>query len=65
MTGSIGSSVAGFFLDSRLTVKNHFVYSTGAVKDLEGNDQTVSVGVFGHVFTFKKEDMEKVVNDVE
>jgi hypothetical protein len=63
--GSIGSGVAGFFLDSRLTVKNHFVYSTGAIKDLEGNDQTVSVGVFGHVFTFKKEDLDKVVHDME
>ena len=57
--GSIGTSVAGYMIDNRLTIKNHFVYSTGEFKDLEGNEKTVSVGVFGHVFTFKKEDVKK------
>ena len=62
--GSIGSGVAGFFLESRLNVKNNFVYSVGEIKDLEGNYQTISVGVFGHVFTFKKEDLDKVINEI-
>lgn len=57
--GSIGSSVAGYMIDNRLTVKNHFMYSIGEFKDLEGQDKTVSIGVFGHVFTFKKEDVQK------
>lgn len=57
--GSIGSSVVNYFIDNRLTIKNHFVYSTGVFKDLEGEEKTVSVGVFGHVFTFKKEDIKE------
>ena len=60
--GSIGSSVAGYVIDNRLTVDNHFVYSTGTLKDFDGVDKQVSVGVFGHVFTFKKEDLKKALN---
>lgn len=59
--GSIGSSVAGYFLDNRLTVKNYFVFSVGELKDLEGVDQKVSVGVFGHVFTGGKEQLKKAI----
>ena len=60
--GSIGSSVAGYVIDNRLTVSNHFVYSTGVLKDFDGEDKQVSVGVFGHVFTFGKEDLNKALN---
>ena len=60
--GSIGSSVAGYFLDNRLTVKNYFVLSVGELKDLDGVDQRVSVGVFGHVFTGDKEQLKKAIN---
>ena len=59
--GSIGSSVAGYLLDNRLTVKNYFVFSVGELKDLEGVDQKVSVGVFGHVFTGGKEQLKKAI----
>lgn len=59
--GSIGSSVAGNFIDNRLTVKNYFVYSAGLLKDFDGVDKQVSVGVFGHVFTFGKEDLKKAI----
>ena len=60
--GSIGSSVAGYLLDNRLTVKNYFVFSVGELKDLDGVDQKVSVGVFGHVFTGGKEQLKKAIN---
>ena len=59
--GSLGSGVAGFLLDKRLTVKNYFVFSVGVIKDLEGVDQKVSVGVFGHVFTGDKEQLKQAV----
>lgn len=58
---SIGSSVAGYFIDNRLTVKNYFVCSVGYIKDLDGEDKFVSAGVFGHVFTGKKEDLQKAI----
>lgn len=59
--GSLGSSVAGYLLDNRLTVKNYFVFSVGELKDLESVDQKVSVGVFGHVFTGGKEQLKKAI----
>ena len=54
----IGSSVSGWIIDKGLTVENHFVYSVG--KFANGDEpKTVSVGVFGHIFTFSKEDLKK------
>ena len=60
--GSIGSTVAGYLLDNRLTVNNYFVFSIGELKDLEGVDQKVSFGLFGHVFTGDKEHLKKAVS---
>ena len=57
LTG-IGSSVSGWIIDKGLTVENHFVYSVGKFSDGK-EPKTVSVGVFGHVFTFSKEDLKK------
>ena len=54
----IGSSVSGWIIDKGLTVENHFVYSVGKFSDGK-EPKTVSVGVFGHVFTFSKEDLKK------
>lgn len=61
--GSLGSSVAGFLINSQLSVKNYFVYSAGWLKDYDGEKKLVSVGVFGHVFTFGKEDIRKAINE--
>lgn len=55
---SIGTHVSGWFLDSALSVENHFVFSLGRIKHGNEND-IVSVGVFGHVFAWKKEDVKK------
>ena len=62
--GSLGSGIVGYVLDNRLTVRNHFVFSTGVIKDLNGEDQRLSVGVFGHVFTFSKEDLDKALEGI-
>ena len=59
--GSIGSGIAGFFIDKQLTVENYFVCSVGKRSTPAGEEKTVSVGVFGHVFTFGKEDIEKAI----
>ena len=60
--GSVGSSIAGQLLENRLTVKNYFVCSIGEIKDLDGEDQRVSVGVFGHVFTEDKEQLKEAIS---
>ena len=55
---TLGSSVSGWIIDKGLTVENHFVYSVGKFSDGK-EPKTVSVGVFGHVFTFSKEDLKR------
>ncbi len=57
---AIGSSVVSYALDNRLTYKNHFVYSTCEILREDG-PQRLSVGVFGHVFTFSKEDLDRAL----
>ncbi len=62
--GSLGSTFASSIVDNRLTVKNHFLWSSGELKDLEGNSLRVSVGVFGHVYTFDKEDLDNAIEEM-
>lgn len=62
--GSLGSTLASSVVDNRLTVKNHFLWSSGEFKDLEGNSSRVSVGVFGHVFTFDREDLDRAMEEM-
>ena len=61
---SLGSGIVGYVLDNRLTVRNHFVYSTGEIKHFDGTVDRLSVGFFGHVFTFSKEDLDKALEGV-
>ena len=61
--GSLGSDIAGRIIDNRLVVRNHFLWSTGELQDLNGEYNQVSVGVFGHIFTFNKEDLDKAINN--
>ena len=58
----LGSSLSGWLLDKSLNVENHFVYSVGKV-DLGKGPKQVSVGVFGHVFTVSKDDIDDVLKD--
>ena len=62
--GTLGSTLVSSIVDNRLTVKNHFLWSSGEFKDLEGNSSRVSVGVFGHVFTFDREDLDRAIEEM-
>lgn len=61
--GSIGSGIAGGIVNNRLVVKNNFLWSTGEIQNLDGRYNLVSVGVFGHVFTFNKEGLDKAIRN--
>lgn len=61
LLGTLGSGVAGVLLDSRLTVDNRYVFSVGRLKDLNGEIHMVSIGAFGHVFTFGKDQLLKAI----
>ncbi len=61
--GSLSSRIAGGVVENRLVVKNHFLWSTGKIQNLSGEYIMISVGVFGHVFTFDKEDLDEAIDD--
>ena len=46
-------------ISNYLDVKNYFVCSVGRMSIDDNEDKMVSLGLFGHVFTFGKEDIEK------
>ena len=52
---------AGIYLDNKFDVKNYFVFSVGTLLHGSEND-VVSLGVFGHVFTGDKETFKKIVS---
>lgn len=52
LASSLGSSVLSYVLESRLDVENHFLWSTGKIRKLDGKSYIASIGLFGHVFTF-------------
>ena len=62
--GSLGSGIASGIVDNRLVVKNHFLWSTGEFQSFDGEYNQISVGLFGHIFTFNKEDLDKAIQDV-
>ena len=55
LTGIGTDNVISKFLD----VKNYVICSVGRMTVGEGEEKMVSLGIFGHVFTFGKEDIEK------
>lgn len=61
--GSLGTGIASRIVDNRLVVKNHFLWSTGEFQNLDGEYNQVSVGVFGHIFTFNKKDLDKAIDN--
>lgn len=60
---TLGTSVSEWVLDKGLYVDNYFVCSIG--KFNTGKEyKRVSVGVFGHVFTFSKDDVDEVLKEL-
>lgn len=66
VTNALGGMIGGYFIDkivdNQLLVKNYFVCSIGYMRDNEEN-QIVSVGILGHVFSSSKDDMLKNMKD--
>jgi len=61
--GSLGSNIASFFFDDRLSVKNYFVCSIGLFTDIDEESKPISFGIFGHVFTFGEKDIQRVLSE--
>ena len=61
---SIGSGIVGRLIDNRLNVRNNFVFSVGEIQLTDGRTERLSVGVFGHVFTMSKEDLDEALDGI-
>lgn len=57
------SSIVPKVVNSRLEVKNYFIFSVGELSD-EGKSETVSLGILGHVFPLGLKDPEKRIDEV-
>jgi hypothetical protein len=49
-------------LNSKLKVSNYYLFNTTYVKH-SGKNQTLSLGIFGHVFTFDKKMLREALED--
>lgn len=56
------SGVSKFVIEQKLYVEDHYIYSIGKM-ELGGKPETVSVGIFGRVFTIDEESAYKKLND--
>jgi hypothetical protein len=56
------ATATDWIIDQGLTVNNYFLFSVGNFKTDDGA-KTVSVGAFGHIFTFGKEDVKEALKD--
>ncbi len=59
---SIVSPATDWIIDGGLTVQNYLLFSIGKLKSGD-EPKTISVGAFGHVFTFSKEDVQDALKD--
>ena len=58
ITSKLTSTVIGAAFETAVTVDNYFVFSVGKI-DIDDKPKTVSVGLFGHVFTtFDADDLK-------
>ena len=65
MLGSmIGTGIGGLAIDNMLKVDNYFVCSIGTMP-FDGETTVVSIGVLNHVFTPGKEDLKKVIKELD
>jgi hypothetical protein len=65
---NLGKSVVNFAaataIDAKLKVNNYYLFNTTSVR-LKGEDKLLSIGLFGHVFTFDKEMLREALEEGE
>lgn len=61
--GAFGAGLVGKYLEESLIVNNHILFSTGEIENDEGELRLVSIGAFGHVWTFAKEDVDQMLKE--
>lgn len=65
---NLGKSVVNYAaataIDAKLKVNNYYLFNTTSVR-LKGEDKLLSIGLFGHVFTFDKEMLREALEEGE
>ena len=51
-------------LNTKLKVHNYYLFNTTSVR-MDGKDQLMSVGMFGHVFTFDKDMLKERLENAD
>lgn len=57
-----GNAIVVPLIEKTLTVNDYFLFSVGKIS-IEGKENTVTVGAFGHIFSASKEQMKKALKD--
>lgn len=58
LASSLCSNISEYFIDSKLYVDNHFLFSVGKIT-INGESKIISIGVLNHIFT----DIESYLNE--
>lgn len=68
LASSICSNISEYFIDSKLYVDNHFLFSVGKIT-LNGESKIISIGVLNHIFTdidsYLNEEFSKYSNSIQ
>ena len=59
-----GNGVIKYTLDNILIIQDHYLWNVGYLSFPGNGTKKVSVGVFGHVFTFSKDQLSKAIGDM-
>ena len=59
--GVVNAAIEGV-LGTKLKMNNYYLWNTGYIK-MKGEEKLLSVGLFGHVFTFDKEMLREALED--
>ena len=51
-------------LDNLLVIQDHYLWNVGYLSSPWNGTKKVSVGVFGHVFTFSEDQLSKAIGDM-
>ena len=57
-----GNSLISSYIDNSMTVDDDYLFSVGKLT-LDGKENVVSVGAFGHIFTASKQQMKQMLKD--
>ena len=59
------NEIVDFAIKKFITADKYLIISIGSLNKLDGSKENISFGVFGHVFTFNKDQLEEKLSKIE